>query len=51
MKSVGRTEAVGDEAQEAQLNTEEASSRPKKKDNTLLIVGVAAIALMALKGR
>ena len=41
----------GDESQEAQLDTEAASSKPKKKDNTLLFVGVAAIALMALKGR
>ena len=54
MKSAGSMEAVGGEAQEtqeAEVNTEASPSRPKKKDNTLLIVGVAAFAIMALKGR
>jgi hypothetical protein len=51
--SPGSMEAVGSggEADDIQEDAEATTSKPKKKDNTLLFVGVAAIALMALKGR
>ena len=50
--SAGSMEAVGsvDEADDVQEDSE-TPKKSKKKDNTLLLVGVAALALMALRGR
>ena len=48
--NAGSMGAVADES-DIQEDSESTTSKPKKKDNTLLIVGVAAFALMVLKGR